>query len=221
VVDGEIVVTSTLAFPAKAFAVHRDPRVALLAGGWLVQGSGRVAADLTSEWFDRHLRAQELEKYPPARSLLAIPGHRRWFAWYVARVVVTFDDLVVTRAADASDRVTVTRAHDGALRIDPLAADLDVEHGGTAPLELDGCPDGPVDVLIHEEHRDFAQLGQLHARGDVHDGRLVAPEVSGSLTPAVPGAIGQLRQLRRLGRGARRHEARAAALPSLSSGGAR
>jgi hypothetical protein len=76
VVDGAVVVTSTLALVAKAAAVRRDPRVVLLAGGTEVRGAGAVAVDPTPAWFDEHLRDQERRTYPPARSLLAVPGHR-------------------------------------------------------------------------------------------------------------------------------------------------
>ena len=61
--DGEaIVVTSTLAFMRKTEAVRRDGRVALLVGGWLVQGTARVHADATGNEFTRRFLAAELRK---------------------------------------------------------------------------------------------------------------------------------------------------------------
>jgi hypothetical protein len=89
-------VTSTAALTAKAAAVRRDARVALLAGGAQVVGSGAVGFDPSPHWFDTNLRVAELAKYPPARSLLAVPGHRRIFPWYVARAVIRIEPSSVT-----------------------------------------------------------------------------------------------------------------------------
>src|SRR5258706_674353 len=55
VIDGRVVITSTLALPVKALAVARNPHVALLAGGWLIRSAGaRVTVDPSPVWFDRH-----------------------------------------------------------------------------------------------------------------------------------------------------------------------
>jgi len=62
--------------------------VALLGGGVQVRGRAAVAIEGDGEWFDRVIRAQELRKYPPARFLLRLPGHRRLLWWYVGRAVV-------------------------------------------------------------------------------------------------------------------------------------
>lgn len=216
VIDGSIVVTTTLALPTKAFAVQRDQRVALHAGGWLVQARGIVRADPTPRWFDQFLRAQELAKYPPARSLLAVPGHRRLFSWYVGRVVIRLADPEMTRSEDvATDRATVTGVRDGRLRIDPLVVLEQFSEERAAEVTIPRNVDGPVDVLVHEEHRDFSQLCQLHVRGVAESGCVGEAKVSGSLTPRSGSAIRQLRDLRDLGRLARRHASRVAALPSV------
>ena len=96
VVDGAATVTSTLALIDKAAAVRRDQRVTLLAGGAHLAGRASVSVDLTPSWFDQHLRAQERAKYPPARSILGVPGHRCLFSWYLGRVVISIDAGVFT-----------------------------------------------------------------------------------------------------------------------------
>src|SRR6476619_53824 len=92
---------------AMATALRRDRRVTLLAGGAHLAGRASVSVDLTPSWFDRHLRAQERAKYPPARSILGVPGHRCLFSWYLGRVVVSIDG---TEAAlrPGSDHTTIT-----------------------------------------------------------------------------------------------------------------
>jgi len=129
---GQPVVTSTLALVGKIGAVLRDERVALLAGGAQARGRATVAIEDDGEWFDRVIRAQELRKYPPARFLLRLPGHRRLLWWYVGRAVVHLpaDGL---RAVPGSDRVTVTGIdHDGLVSVVPVTGDV--------PLDADEIP---------------------------------------------------------------------------------
>lgn len=196
--DGEVVVTATLAFPAKAVAVHREGRAALLAGGHLLGGPVRVHVDPTGADFDRWLRPQELRKYPPARSLLAVPGHRRLFRWYVGRAYLRFVDPTVTAAADDATSLTV-------LDPDGLPAI------GTATTV--DAPDGPACVLVHHEDDRMADLRQLRVDGVIAAGNFTATRVVGSLDPRPTGRRADLAQLRRLARRARAARPLVATLP--------
>jgi hypothetical protein len=199
--SGKAVVSSTLAFTAKVAAARRDPGVALLAGGCLVRGLATVDVDLTSTAFDERIRAQELRKYPPARRLLAIPGHRRLLWWYVGRAFVTFplDDCA---DAPGSDRVTITFLDGGLPRIVALDPALDVA-GDEIPVPA-ACA-GAACLLVHDEEPDMTDLRQLTVQGEVRDGVFRVSRRTGSLSPSQPGAFGQLRALRDLGRAARRN----------------
>jgi hypothetical protein len=208
---GDLVVTSTLAFPAKAAAMRRDPRVAMLVGGHLVTGRAEVAvADVA--WFDRHVRAQEAAKFPPSRSLFAIPGHRRLFPWYVQRIVVRIGDASAT-TAPGDDTVTLTSITDAGPAVTPVPrpADLDAD-----TIDLPGVADGPVDLLVHEEHADYADLRQRNVRGIVRDGLLEVATTSGSLAAGPTGTLAQLRELRRLGALAKASRPRWADWPRIS-----
>lgn len=209
VVNGSVVVTSTLALPTKAFAVRRDPRVALLAGGWLIQGRASVGVDRTSGWFDRNIRGQEREKYPPGRALLALPFHRQLLRFYVGRVVVAFEDPVAIEMP-GSDRATVTVTRDGALWIAPVI-DLDIS---AIAIPIGAGLTGPADVLVHEESEDFAELRQLHRRGLTENGVVEVEHRSGSLEPQPAGTVAQLRQLHGLARLARGYVPELASWPS-------
>ena len=208
---GDLVVTSTLAFPAKAAAMRRDPRVAMLVGGHLVTGRAEVAvADVA--WFDRHVRAQEAAKFPPSRSLFAIPGHRRLFPWYVQRIVVRIGDASAT-TAPGDDTVTLMSITDAGPAVTPVPrpADLDAD-----TIDLPGVADGPVDLLVHEEHADYADLRQRNVRGIVRDGVLEVATTTGSLEAGPTGTLAQLRELRRLGALAKASRPRWADWPRIS-----
>jgi hypothetical protein len=197
---GAAVVSSTLAFTAKVAAVRADPRVALLAGGCLIRARATVDIDLTSKTFDERVRAQELRKYPPARRLLAIPGHRRLLWWYVGRasILIPLADCATTEGAD---RVTLTVIADGLPRIltldpsaDPFADQLPV------PADVEG----PACVLFHEEDDQMADLRQLALHGTVRDGVFRVERRAGSLAPGRPSTLSQLKTLRSLAGQARR-----------------
>jgi len=200
---GEAVVSSTLAFTAKVAAVRADPRVALLAGGCLVRARASVDIDLTSTTFDEQVRTQELRKYPPARRLLAIPGHRRLLWWYVGRAFIRIP-LADCSAVPGADRVTLTVIADGRLAIltlDPSADALAGEFPVPAGVQ------GPACVLFHQEDDQMAELRQLALHGTVSGGVFRAERRAGSLAPARPSALGQLTTLRSLARQARRKRA--------------
>jgi hypothetical protein len=198
---GQAVVSSTLAFTAKVAAVRRDPRVALLAGGCLVRGRAAVEVDLTSKTFDERVRDQELRKYPPARRLLAVPGHRRLLWWYVGRasIAIPLDDAA---AVPGSDRVTITVLDGGVPRIVPLNSGTDVS-GAEVPVPIGD--QGAACLLVHDEEADMADLRQLTLHGVIRDGTFRVERRTGSLSPARPGALGQIRTLRALGRAARKN----------------
>ncbi len=213
VVDSVPVVTSTLALIDKAAAVHHDPRVALLAGGVQLSGRATVAVDPTPAWFDRHLRQQELAKYPPARSILGIPGHRRLFAWYVGRVVMSITpDCVVERPR--SDLATITVLDtEGVLRVlpTPLPADLNAPE-----IEMDtSIPDGLAVLLIHEEDAGMNDLRQLTLHGHVATGAFTVERRRGSLQATPQGWRQQLATSRKLAHQATNNRARLAGWPTI------
>ena len=206
---GDVVVTSTLAFPAKGLAMRREGRAALLAGGVLVRGRVDVTIDRTSGEFDRWIRGQELRKYPPARALLAIPGHRRLVPWYVGRIIVRFVSPEVTDVV-GHDRVTLTTVDDdGCPWIEPLDLEaFDVDVGDTAPLVMTRpTHQGPASVLVHEEDEAMRALRQRRHDGQVDAGVLHVDRVTGSLDPPPTGTLAELAQLRQLARSARAHRA--------------
>jgi hypothetical protein len=197
---GEAVVSSTLAFTAKVAAVRNDPRVALLAGGCLIRARATVGIDLTSKTFDEHVRAQELRKYPPARRLLAIPGHRRLLWWYVGRASIRIP-LAGSATAGGTDRVTLTVVVDGLPSILALDPSADACAG---ELPVPAGVEGPACVLFHEEDDQMADLRQLTLHGTISDGVFHVERRVGSLAPGRPSALGELKTLRSLARQARR-----------------
>ena len=201
---GQAIVSSTLAFTGKVAAVRRDPRMALLAGGAQVRGRAVVEIDLTSAAFDARLRAQELRKYPPARRLLAIPGHRRLLWWYVGRALVKIP-LADWEETGGSDKVTLTVLDAGLPRIVPLDPGT-----GTASDEIAvpaGIADGPACLLVHDEDPKMTDLRQLTLHGTVRDRQFHVERRTGSLTPASSSALEQFRTLRSWARQARARRA--------------
>ena len=220
VVDGRIVITSTLAYVAKAAAVRRNPRVALLAGGVAVATSASVAVGPTPAWCNTHIREAEAAKFPPTRQFLGIPFHEclfPWhheclFPWHSGRVVIDLGT-DAPEVVEGSDRVTVTTI-DGAgfPRVTPLAGavDLDVD-----VLAVPGIPDGPAVVLVHEEHASMADLRQLTLVGEVPAGRFTARDRRGSLDPGPTSVGAQLATVRTMRRLARADRDRLADWPTL------
>lgn len=200
---GSIVVTSTLAFMRKTEAVRRDGRVALLVGGWLVQGPARVHADASGDEFSRRFLAAELRKYPPARDLVRVPLHRWVFDWYFGRVFVTIAPERVTAAPGGDAATLITLAADGYPLITPIAPPASDAMRVPVP-----APDGAATVLLHAEDADLRDLRQEHLYGRVAGGELTVEARRGSMAPTPPrGTWGVLRQqleLRRLGRDGRR-----------------
>ena len=141
--DGKVIVTATLAYTRKAELVRQDPAIALLAGGMHCAGRAEVFSDVSGDFFVTHLLEHELRKYPPARSLVKVPFHRRIFAWYFGRAVISFDaEQVESRAGD--DSVTLVSGVDGRVGIKPLDLGYDALDA-TVELSTDG-PDGPASV---------------------------------------------------------------------------
>lgn len=202
-VDGDdVVITSLLAVLAKVRSIRIDPRVAILAGEAQLRGNARVQLDETGEVFRARLQAQELRKYPPSRTLLRLPLHRRLLWWYSGRVIIRLNSDV--SATPGSDRVTVTFfCSDGLPRIVPLrhAPPLDEP---VIDLRAAGAdrpfPDGPACLLVHEEHHRSTDLRQLRLSGDINDGRLAVSRRAGSLSPARASLRGRIAELRGMGR---------------------
>jgi hypothetical protein len=215
VVDGRLLVTSTLALVDKAAALRLDQRVTLTAGGLSVAGQAEVQADPTPAFFDQHIRRQELAKYPPARSLLAVPFHRTLVGWYVGRVLVWIEPDSVAEQS-VSDRVTATILDEhGSLRTwaIQLPHDLDAER---IPLPSH-LPDGRVRLLVHEEDSDMRDLRQLTIRGTSIDGTLHVDHRSGTLTSSRSSTLDQLRTLQSLARRAGGNRDRIASWPAADT----
>jgi hypothetical protein len=205
VVDGVATVTSTLALVDKAAAVRRDPRVALLAGGAHLGGRASVSVDLTPSWFDQHLRDQERAKYPPARSILGVPGHRCLFSWYLGRVVISIDDTeAAVRPGDDHTTITVLDSA-GALQTFPIA-DLDDATADSIPVP--SIPDGHAVVLIHEENESMTSMRQLAIHGEVASGVFAAVRRRGTIEPEPHGLRAQLRTSRTMARQAKANRPR-------------
>ena len=200
VVGGNVVVTSTLAYVAKAAAVRRDPRVALLAGGVHLATTATVTVDPTPAWFNTHIRADEINKFPPTRQFLQIPFHECLFPWYSARVIIELapaDPVPVVGA----DRATVTSLDpSGRPRITPVTGDVDP---GAERIRLEGTADGPAMVLVHEESDDMAELRQLSLLVTVRDGHLTVTARHGTLVPRPATARTQVATVRSMARQAR------------------
>jgi hypothetical protein len=203
---GQPVVTSTLALVGKIGAVLRDERVALLAGGAEVRGRAAVAIEDDGAWFDRALRDQELRKYPPARFLLRLPGHRRLLWWYVGRAVVRLPADGV-RAVPGSDRVTITGLdYDGLVSVVPVTDDVRFDADELA-LHVD-LPDGPACLLVHEESARMSDLRQFRLQGELVSGRLSVRRRSGTLAATHPSLFAQIRGLGAHGRAAKANRPR-------------
>ena len=211
VIDGGVVVTSTLALIDKAAALLADPRVTLSAGGIAVSGTATVEVDRSPRFFDEFIREQELLKYPPAKSLLALPFHRRLLPWYVGRVIVRIHaDSVADQTVGDRVTVTVLDAH-GRLRTwnAPDPDDVTTEQIAVGAL----IPDGPVLLLVHEEESAMRDLRQLAIRGTVADGTLRVAGRRGTLTPTKRSASGEVAILRALARRSRANRERLAEWP--------
>ncbi len=198
VIDGNLIVSSTLAYLAKVRAIARHPSISLFVDGVHASAEASIEMHRSPDWFDQHLRDQERLKYPPARTLLALPFHRRVLWWYVGRAVITFDNARFEDVA-GSDGTTVTTLENGRPRIRPLHR---VALNGDVVDVANDIPDGPAILLAHDEDDDMAELRQLALRGTVVGGRLHVDRRSGSLNPTHPAALDQLRALRAMGRAA-------------------
>lgn len=188
-----------LALMTKAKMLRNRPAAALLAGGTHVTADTNLTVHKTPDWFDTNIRSQERTKYPPARTLLSIPFHRRLLWWYVGRVAITFDSPDCHLVA-GTNRVTITSVVDGKVQIRHLPDDLDIDHDQiTVGSDV---PDGPGCLLVHEETKDMAELLQLRLQGTVTHGVLHVASRHGSLDPQNPGLIAQLKGLLALSKAA-------------------
>jgi hypothetical protein len=187
---GRAVVTSTLAFLDKTELVRRDGRVALLAGGWLLQGTAAVHADPTGDEFVRRFLAVERRKYPPVESVLAVPLHRWLFDWYFGRVFMTITPRAVRARPGADAATLITLDADGLPAITPIASppvtDTEFPLHAADGEPLVGVADGPATVLLHAEDPAMRDLRQVHLRGAVRGGMFTVRSRRGSLDPAPP-----------------------------------
>lgn len=207
VVDGRLVVTSTLALIQKATALLADPRVTLSAGGVVVEGVATVQVDLTPQYFDRFIRAQELRKFPPARALLALPFHRTLLPWYVGRVIIQIqpqelldqqlDDAVTLTGLDVAGRLWTRNIPS------PSPSSLS---DGRVDLSA-AVADGPALLLLHEEDVAMRDPRQMAVRGVIGAGVLEVTARRGSLDPSSKSSTDELRSLRHLARAAKRNRA--------------
>jgi hypothetical protein len=211
VVDGRLVVTSTLALIQKAAALLADPRVTLSAGGVVVEGVATVEVDPTPQYFDRFIRALELRKFPPARPLLALPFHRTLLSWYVGRVIIQIQPQEVLDQ-QLGDAVTVTGLDvAGRLWTRNIPSPSSLSDGR---VDLSAAvADGPALLLLHEEDVAMRDLRQMAVRGVIGAGVLEVTARRGSLDPSSKSSTDELRSLRHLARAAKRNRALLATWP--------
>lgn len=199
------VVTSTFAFVGKMRQIHADPRVALLAGGTLLQADARIHVDRLGDAFRGDLLDQESAKFPPTRQLAALPGHDRWLRWYFRRIIATLDPVAPAEEVGPDGTVLVAlRGGRPWIAALPCHEHLLDARPGThvhLPEHVRGRElDGPAILLAHRENTAMTALAQLRLSGDLKSGRLLVRRRSGSLELRPPSLLAQLRDLRRLGR---------------------
>lgn len=180
-VHGELVViTSTLAYTRKAQLIREDGRVALLAGGVHMIGRAEVRSDVRGDFFVAHLLDQELAKYPPARALVAVPLHRRLFAWYFGRALMSFWPERVEHRLGDDARTLVTLDANGF----PSIAPIDAPDAPSEQLAIPFSPvahDGPALLLRHRESADMSDLRHASIRGTLAGGVFTVRRRIGSL----------------------------------------
>ena len=196
--DGtKLAVTSTLAFVQKAVHVHRDGRVALLAGGWHFRGQARVEPDADGEDFERRFLAQEIRKYEPTAELVNVPLHRWLFSWYFGRAIMEFVPDAVGEQPGSDAATLITLDAEGYPVVTPIAlpdpthAAFQVHPIGQGRLSVEN---GLAMVLIHTEPTP-TDLRQLQLRGKLDSGMFAVRQRSGSLSaPPQLSWWGQLKQ---------------------------
>jgi hypothetical protein len=190
VLGGEVVITSTLAYVRKAEHLKKDPRLALLASGVHMSGRAAVSADVAGDTFVSRLLAQEMRKYPPARTLARIPLHRLLFSWYFGRVLMRFEPEDVREVPGDDDWTLVTFGKSGIPEIAPIhAPEHEVGSFEPNPVAPTGrrATDGPAAVLAHLEPKpDMTDLRQLLLSGELDSGVFTVRSRSGGLGPAAP-----------------------------------
>lgn len=197
--QGRLMVTATLAYTRKAELIRRTPEVSLLAGGVHFSGRADVYADVSGDFFVKHLLEDELRKYPPARSLVKVPLHRKVFAWYFGRAIIAFEPSNA-EARPGDDHFTfITEGASGFPDITPIHALSSV--APPVELRLEGTADGEALLLAHRESEDMSDLRQLSVRGEITGGVFGERSRSGSLDG---GGDDSERQRRRRAANARR-----------------
>lgn len=177
--QGRLIVTATLAYTRKAELIRRNPEISLLAGGVQFSGRANVFADIAGDFFVEHLLQHELRKYPPARSLVKVPLHRKVLAWYFGRAIIAFEPSS-SEARRGDDRCTlIAEGPDASPDITPI----DELSGVDAPVELplEGVADGEALLLVHRESEDMSDLRQLSVRGEISGGVFRERSRSGNL----------------------------------------
>ena len=173
VLGDEVYVTTTLAYSRKAGLIRRSPKIALLTGGVYLRADAAVSADVTGEFFVKHLLEQEMRKYPPARTLRRIPFHRRLFGWFFGRAIIKLEPIAVEENAGGDAWTLVTEGENGYPSIRPIAK-ADPEGGEvTIPPELADAPGSAV-VFFHSESEDMSELTSKSFRGEIKDGSFTA-----------------------------------------------
>ena len=183
--EGKVLVTATLAYTRKAELVRLNPAVALLADGMHCTAQAEVVSDVSGDFFVKHVLGDEIRKYPPALALTKVPFHRKVFAWYFGRAIVSFEaERIEARPGD--DSVTLITSVDGHPRITPLSLDY-AALDSNVELATEAV-DGPGLLLAHRESDDMSDLRQLSIRGEVSDGVFRERSRTGSLESADGGS---------------------------------
>ena len=206
-VGNQILVTSTAAYTDKGEALRADARVVLAVDGVTLSGVANVSFDSSGWWFNEHLRQQEAIKYPPARSLFSIPGHRKLFPWYFQRFVIEIDVTHKTET-DVSHRNTLlgfTESNELQL-VSLVDVHFDTHKRIALPAAAQTLRNDHASLLIHEEHGAMSDLRQLRHVGTISNLNFVSERTIGSLEPKPTSLAQQIRMLNDLRRKAKANE---------------
>jgi hypothetical protein len=205
-------VALTWAHEATARAVAASAEVALvlseprLAGpSWaplVLHARPTLVEDGDGTLFTGQLLEQELRKHPPARGLADSTLLRREHWWYLPRLVLLLDPVVVRRTSPrAGPGDAVLAVDDGGLHVEVVG----VQDWSRDPLELTGASDGhrgPAALVGQEVAVPDAERWSVHrTTGTFAAGRFsVASPVPDRRLEPVPGLLARVRRQRALER---------------------
>ena len=192
-----------VAASAEVALVLSEPRLA--GPSWVplvLHARPTLVEDGDGRLFTEQLLDQELRKHPPARGLADSTLLRREHWWYLPRLVLLLDPLVVAPALSRNDPGdAVLAVDDGGLHVDVVR----VQDWSRDPLELAGGPDGrrgPAALVGQEVAVPDVERWSVHrTTGAFSQGRFsVTHPVPDRRLEAVPGLLARVRRQRALER---------------------